>query len=112
MSKFLDIIIGSIEEKKEWRAMEARAKLLPRDYRVAYDEIKKYIWNSSGISTADPFKVLLDLFEESAANGKAVLEITGNDVAAFCDELLRGEKTYFEDWRKKLNRNIAKKLGK
>jgi len=41
-----------------------------------------------------------------------VLEITGNDVASFCDELVKGEKTYFEGWREKLNRGIAKKIGK
>ena len=40
-----------------------------------------------------------------------MLEITGNDVAAFCDELVKGEKTYFDNLRKKLNSNIAKKIG-
>ena len=61
--------------------------------------------------TIDAFRTLIDLFEESAANGRQVLEITGDDVAAFCDELVKGEKTYFEKLRKKLNNNIAKKLG-
>ncbi|HAX53738.1 MAG TPA: hypothetical protein DCX82_17695, partial [Lachnospiraceae bacterium] len=28
------------------------------------------------------------------AEGKSVLDITGEDVAAFCDELLRNAKTY------------------
>jgi len=112
MSKIIDTIIGSVEEKKEWRAIEKRAKGLPHDYRIAYEEIKHYLWKSSGITTIDAFRVLIDLFEESAANGRQVLEITGNDVAAFCDELVRGEKTYFEDLRKKLNKNIAKKIGK
>lgn len=98
--------------KREWKVMEKRAKLLPHDYRVAYEEIKQYIWKSSGVSTIDVFKVLLDLFEEGAANDKKVLDITGSDVAAFCDELVRGEQSYFEDCRKKLNKNIAKKLDK
>jgi DNA-binding ferritin-like protein (Dps family) len=112
MNKILDSIIGNIEEKKEWRTMVKRSKALPHDYQVAYKEIMQYIWTSSGISTIEPVKVLLDLFEESAANGKDVLEITGSDVAAFCDELIKGEKTYFEDSRKKLNESIAKKLKK
>ena len=109
MNDFLTKIIG---DKKEWRAIEKRAKALPHDYRIAYEEIKHYLWTSSGITTIDAFRVLIDLFEESAANGRQVLEITGNDVAAFCDELVKGEKTYFENLRKKLNSNIAKKLGK
>lgn len=111
MNNLLNIVLGDLEGKKEWRAMEARAKALPDEYRIAYNEIKHYIWKSSGISTMDVFRVLLDLFEESAANGQHVLEITGNDVAAFCDELVKDEKTYAGDWRKKLNQTIAKKLG-
>ncbi|MEW6555709.1 MAG: DUF1048 domain-containing protein [Actinomycetota bacterium] len=107
MDGLLKKIIG---DKKEWRAMEARARALPRDYRVVYDEIKQYIWKSSGLSSIDMFKGLLDLFEEGAANGKCVLEITGDDVAAFCDELLRGEKTYTGKWREELNRDVAKKI--
>jgi DNA-binding ferritin-like protein (Dps family) len=112
MNKFLKKIIGDIGDKKEWKAMERRAKALPGDYQVVYDEIKQYMWKSSGLESTDVFKGLLDLFEEGAANGTQVLEITGDDVAAFCDELVRGEKTYTEKWRKTLNRDIAKKLGK
>lgn len=112
MNNFLKKIIG---DKKEWKKMEARAKALPKDYQVVYDQIKHYIWKSSGLSSTDIFKGLLDFFEEGAANGKRALEITGNDVAAFCDEILRDEKrekTYTERWRENLNHDIAKKLGK
>lgn len=111
MNKIIDTIIGSIEDKKEWKAMIKRSKALPHDYKTTYNEILRYIWSSTGISTIEPIKVLLDLFEESAANGKNVLEVTGSDVAAFCDELVRGEKTYFEGLRKKLNSNVAKNIG-
>lgn len=55
---------------------------------------------------------LIELFEVGAAEGKRVLEITGEDVAAFCDELLRNANTYTENWRDALNRDIQKKLGK
>lgn len=112
MGNFLDKILGDMSSKREWNAIEKRAKALPDDYRVVYKEIKRYIWNCTGVSTIDVFKVLIDMFEESAASGRKVLEITGDDVAAFCDELVRDEKTYFENWRKKLNLNIAKKLEK
>jgi len=114
MNKFLKKIIGDIEDKKEWNTMEARAKALPHDYRVIYNEIKQYLWSGAGPldSSTDIFKGLLELFEEGVANNKPVLKITGNDVAAFCDELVRGEKTYAEHLRGKLNRDIAKKLGK
>ena len=109
MNKFWEKVIG---DKKEWRAMEARAKALPHDYRVIYDEIKQYIWKSSGVDGIDIFKGLLDLFEEGAANGQSALDITGPDVAAFCDALSKGSKTYADKWREDLNNDIAKKLRK
>jgi len=109
MKDFIEKIIG---DKKEWRAMEARAKALPKDYQVVYHEIQQYLWKSSGLAGIDIFKGILDLFEEGAANGKGALEITGNDVAAFCDELVQGSKTYIDRWREELNHNIAKKIRK
>lgn len=114
MTDFLSKIIGDLESKKEWKAVEARAKALPEEYRVVYDEIKHYVWQG-GTGVIDPsnlFKRLVDLFEEGAKDGKHVLDITGDDVAAFVKELLRGEKTLTEDLQEKLNRTIAKKLGK
>lgn len=52
---------------------------------------------------------LLELFEMSAAEGKPIFEVTGEDIAAFCDELLRSTKTYTENRREKLNNDIRKK---
>lgn len=108
MTDFLNKIIG---DKKEWKAMEARAAALPHDYRVVYGEIKNYIWKSTGLGAIDVFKGILDLFEESAANSQKALAVTGKDVASFCDELVKDKQTYGDDWRDKLNSDIAKKLG-
>ena len=117
MNDFLNKVIGNIEDKKEWRATMARAKTLPEDYRVVYNEISGYIMSGGPgvISTIKPFKRLLGLFEEGAAHGKHVLEVTGDDIAAFSDELVSDEEP-MEDWheeqKRKLNSDIAKKLGK
>jgi DNA-binding ferritin-like protein (Dps family) len=109
MKDFISKVTGN---KKEWRAMKARIKALPHDYQVVYDEIMHYIWKSSAFSSMDVFNDLLDLFEEGVANGRSVLEITGDDVAVFCDGLIQSKKTYVDNWREKMNHDIAKKLGK
>ena len=70
------------------------------------------ITSESGVSTVKPFKTLVERFEVGVADGKHVLTITGDNVVAFADELVRGEKTYFDECREKLNRNVAKKLKK
>lgn len=109
MGKIINTIIGDLKEKKEYRENEARAKALPTEYAAAYKEIRNYLWNTSGILTIEPLKVLVDLLEEAAADNRRVTDITGPDVAAFADELVRGEKSYFDDQRKRLNKNFTEK---
>ncbi len=102
-------------EKRKYKQMQERAKALPEDYRYVYHKIQDYMWGRSGGSGMDMLPIfadLLDLFETGAAEGKRVLEVTGEDVAAFCDELLRNAKTWTENGHNALNRDIQKKLGK
>jgi DNA-binding ferritin-like protein (Dps family) len=105
-------------DRKQWRAMEARAKRLPRDYRVGYGEMKSYLWRftaGDGMNIVAILKDVLDLFEAGAASARDIRDITGADVAAFCDERLRGTTSYldrYEDrWRASLNRTVATKLA-
>jgi DNA-binding ferritin-like protein (Dps family) len=114
MSDFLNKILGDLEQKKEWKEVQARAKALPEEYRTVFDEIKNYIWQG-GAMVSNPtnlFKHLVDMFEEGAAAGKHVLDVTGDDVAAFVRELVRGEKTYVDTLHEKLNHTIAEKIKK
>ncbi len=110
MSNLWTKVVG---EKKEWRSMGARAAALPRDYRIVYGEIKQYMFkftSGDGMDTVAALKEILDVFEASAAEGKHALDVTGEDVAAFCDQRLRGT-SFTDTWRASLNRDVAKKLG-
>ncbi len=111
----LDIFKKLIGDKKEYRMMMARVEAMPEDYRFVFKKIQHYMWNFAAGSGYDMLKIqyeLIDLFEAGVADGKRVLEVTGTDVAAFCDELLRSAKTYTADWHEALNRDIMKRLGK
>ncbi|RST76146.1 DUF1048 domain-containing protein [Siminovitchia acidinfaciens] len=105
-------IIGSLDDKREWKAMEARAKVLPSEYHNAYQAIKKYMWTSGGPSDWNDinriFGGILDLFEEGAAESKKVTDLTGEDVAAFCAELVKDAKTWRDKYRTKLNDTIGR----
>jgi len=102
-------------EKREYKQTQERANALPEDYRYVYHKIKHYMWNYTAGSGMDMMPILadlLDLFETGAAEGKRVLDITGEDVAAFCDELLQNTHTSTGSQRETLNRDIMNKLGK
>lgn len=106
-------MIGSLDNKREWRAMEARAKALPSEYRNAYKAIQKYMWTAGGGPTdwKDSRRIfggILELFEEGSADGKKVTDLTGEDVAAFCDDLVKDEQTWKDKYRKKLNDTIGR----
>lgn len=100
-------IIGSLDDKREWKAMEARAKALPSEYRNAYKAIQKYMWTAGGPTDwkdiSRIFNGIIDMFEEGAAEGKKVTELTGEDVADFCDELVKDARTWKDKYRAKLN---------
>jgi DNA-binding ferritin-like protein (Dps family) len=104
-----------IESKREYRKQMARVKALPGDYRYVFRKIQHHMWMFAAGSGYDMMKIhydLIELFEAGAAEGKRVLEITGGDVASFCDELMRSARTYTGDWRETLNRDIQKKFRK
>lgn len=108
----IDTLLGDLSEKKKYRANEKRAKALPPEYAEAYKNIRNYLWNTSGILTIEPLISLVDLLEEAAANGRSVTDITGPDVAAFADDLVKGESSYKDQQREKLNKNFANKKKK
>jgi DNA-binding ferritin-like protein (Dps family) len=104
-----------IQGKKEWRAHMARVKALPQDYRSVYKEIQKYLFMVGPVELTEGTGLLsgiVDLFEEGAALGKGVLEVTGSDVADFCDELIKDSKTYADVYQETADKEVAKAMKK
>ncbi|MFE6648095.1 DUF1048 domain-containing protein [Nocardioides sp. NPDC057772] len=111
MNNILTRLIG---DKKDWKRMEARAAELPADYRTVYGETKSYMWRftaSAGMDIVDILRDILDLFETEAATGRSVIDVTGPDLAAFCDARLPEQHdTYRAKLRNDLN-EVAQKLS-
>jgi DNA-binding ferritin-like protein (Dps family) len=87
MKKFIELIIGDLESKKEYKAFMKKVNSLPKDYAFVFKKIQKYMWNF-GYGFGEEIINLYELFEASSAEGKHVLDVTGEDVAAFADELM------------------------
>lgn len=99
-----------IKGKKEWRAHMARVKALPQEYQIVYRELQNYLFKVGPVELTEGTGLLLGiigLFEEGAASGKGVLEVTGNDVAAFCDELIKDSKTYADIYQESLDKKAG-----
>jgi DNA-binding ferritin-like protein (Dps family) len=104
-----------IEGKKEWRAHVARVKALPQDYQIVYKEMQKYLFKVGPVELTNGTGLLsgiIDLFEEGAASGKGVLEVTGRDVAAFCDDLFKDSKTYADILEESVGQEVNKAMKK
>ena len=102
-----------IEGKREWRAHMARVKALPQDYQIVYKEIQKYLFKVGPVEINEGTGLLsgiIDLFAEGAAMGKGVLEVTGSDVAAFCDDLIKDSKIYADIYQESVNQEVNKAM--
>lgn len=117
MNKFFDDYFNVnkiMKSKREYKRQMQRVKNLPEEYQYVFKKIQEYMWRfatGAGYDMMEAHSGLLDLFEEGAANNKPVLEITGEDVAAFVDELLKSARTYEQDWKNKMNNEIRKKIA-
>jgi DNA-binding ferritin-like protein (Dps family) len=112
--KILEKVLGVKAEKKAYRDYKRRVEALPTEYNIVMKEMQHYLWNYAGAldGSLELLYDMLALFEAGAAEGKRVLDITGPDVAGFCDNLVREYqgKTYIDKGREKLNANVQKKL--
>ena len=101
--------------KRDWREHTARVKQLPPDYRLVMEEIEKFMWNfawdQAMIATFDD---ILDLMEDGAAAGRPVLDVTGDDVAGFAQNVLAEmqAKTWAGKKADELNARIHAKLDR
>ncbi|TKH03231.1 DUF1048 domain-containing protein [Peribacillus simplex] len=104
-----------LDDKKEYKEMMARVEALPGDYPEAYKKICNYIWGFASGSGMDMLRIqydLIDLFEAGAADGKDVLEVTGEDVIAFANGLTDQAKRWDDKLRNNLNKSILNRVGK
>jgi DNA-binding ferritin-like protein (Dps family) len=111
----LELIKKLMGEKREYKEQMARAETLPEEYRFVFKKIHDYMWNLAGGDGSHMLKAqleLIELFEAGAAEGRHVLELTGEDVVGFCDEFLRDTTKWTDSLRHKLNQDMMSKFGK
>lgn len=86
----LELIIGSFDDKKQWRAYKARVKGFPEPYRTTIAAIERYLMHSGDTPTdwalaQTMFDDLADLFDRAASDGTPVRDIVGDDPLEFVE---------------------------
>lgn len=116
MKKFFDDYFNIkkiAESKREYKTQMKRVEAMPEDYRYVFKEIQHYMWQFASGAGYDMMELhygLIDLFEEGISQGREVLEVTGEDVAGFADELLKSTRNYNEDRKDRINRKIKRNV--
>jgi DNA-binding ferritin-like protein (Dps family) len=90
--QYLEVVTGSIEDKKRYRRYKARIRGLPENYRTAVEALERYLMHfgpGDGADAASMFEDLADLFEQSAANGTPIREIFGEDPVEFVEAFIQ-----------------------
>jgi DNA-binding ferritin-like protein (Dps family) len=113
ISKLISKVIG---EKARWRQYKARTRQLPASYRTAVDAIERYLMylgRGDGTGWASMLEDLVDLFEQSAANGTPIREIVGEDPVEFVETFVRNypEGQWIRRERERLTNAIDRVAG-
>lgn len=85
--KWIEKVVGPLEQKKRYRQYKVRTQQLPAKYRTALEALVRYLMHAGlggdGANVVAMFEDLLDLFEQSAAKGTPIREIVGEDPVEF-----------------------------
>ncbi|MBO0451437.1 MULTISPECIES: DUF1048 domain-containing protein [Enterococcus] len=104
-------------DKAEYNKKMAELKDLPQEYQVVYKEIQKFLWEftaGDGMDMLQPMYELLAFFQEGAGNNIPVLELVGEDVGEFAENMLHEiqAKTRINELKRKMNERVAKEINK
>jgi DNA-binding ferritin-like protein (Dps family) len=88
-AKWIEVLTGPLEHKKQYRQYKARIAALPEPYGSAAKAFERYFMVYGGITDGDTLVTMLsdfaDLWERAAVDGTPVRSITGDDPVEFAE---------------------------
>lgn len=89
MASIIDTLLGSLEQKKQYREYKARMDALPEPHRTAATALHRYLMHYAGVTDGETSVVmmgdLVELWERAAADGRSVHEIVGAEPVEFAE---------------------------
>ncbi|WP_156760139.1 DUF1048 domain-containing protein [Microbacterium karelineae] len=107
-AKWIELVTGSLDEKKAYRQLKERQKRLPSPYLETAGAIERYLMSVGGVAESkallDMYRDLIELMEQSAADATPVRDIVGDDPVEFVETFIASYtgKTWMDKERMRL----------
>lgn len=89
MSRWIETLTGSLEQKKQYKQYNARMDALPEPYGAAAKALQRYFTVYGGMTDGETIITMLgdvvELWERAAADGTPVRAIVGEDPVEFAE---------------------------
>ena len=87
--KWIELVTGSLEQKKQYKQYRARIEALPEPYRAVAKALERYFMYNGGVTDGETALKMwgdfVDLWERAAADGTPVRAIVGENPVEFAD---------------------------
>ncbi len=113
MARWIEILTGSLEQKKQYKQATARLEALPGPYRDAGKAVQRYLMYYGAVSEGDTLVTmigdLVDLWDRAAADGTPVRAVVGDDPVDFAETFAQSYagRQWIDKERARLNQAIA-----
>ena len=117
-AKWIELVTGSLEQKRQYKQAKARLDALPEPYRSVATAFNRYFMYYGGVTEGDTivqmFVDLADLWERAAIDGTPVSGIVGEDPIEFAESFAQayGGKRWIDKERARLNEAVDKAKAK
>ncbi|WP_435121290.1 DUF1048 domain-containing protein [Micromonospora tulbaghiae] len=92
-AKWIETLVGSLDQKKQYKRHMARMEALPEPHRSAAKALQRYFMYQGGIVEGNTLVAMLgdsvDLWERAVADGTPVRAIVGDDPVEFAETFVQ-----------------------
>lgn len=111
-AQWIELVTGSLEQKKQYRQLKSRLDSLPSPYGGAAKALFRYFMLNGGTpedgAALTMMSDFVDLWERAAVDGTPVRAIVGEDPVEFADSFVQAYvgKRWIDKERERLNKAI------
>ncbi|PWD51459.1 hypothetical protein C8046_13150 [Serinibacter arcticus] len=111
-AKWIELLTGSLEEKKQYKQAQARIDALPEPYQAVAKALQRYLMYYGQIGDGPTLVTmtgdLADLWDRAATDGTPVRDVVGDDPVDFAETFANAyvSKQWIDKERARLLRSI------